>query len=90
MHNATPRINRLPLEILTLIFQLVQTHSNANVFPPAKLDSDANSWLKILLVCHEWKRVALAVPFLWKNIRIPGTVIDHEGLSEWFLHNSGK
>jgi hypothetical protein len=90
MHNATPRINRLPLELLTLIFQLVQTRSNAHIFPPAKLKSDANSWLKILRVCHEWRRVALAVPFLWKNICIPNNVIDHEGLSEWFLHNSGK
>jgi hypothetical protein len=90
MHNATPRINRLPLEILTLIFQLVQTRSNANIFPPANEMSEANGWLKILHVCHEWRRVALAVPFLWKNICISGTVKDHEGLSEWFLHNAGK
>lgn len=51
---------------------------------------EANGWLKIVRVCHEWRRVAVAIPFLWKNICISGTIKDHEGLSEWFLHNAGK
>ncbi|KIM40350.1 hypothetical protein M413DRAFT_177853 [Hebeloma cylindrosporum] len=88
--NATPRINRLPLELLTLIFQLVQTY--LNVFPPNIIFSDGkpNGWLVILHVCHDWRCIALAIPSLWKNIVLTDSVKDHEGLAEWFLHNAGR
>ncbi|KIM40349.1 hypothetical protein M413DRAFT_446536 [Hebeloma cylindrosporum] len=91
--NETPRINRLPLEIFVLIFQLVQMHPTVNSFPPISLsysEGNINSWLKILWICYEWRRVALATPSLWKNILTCDTVKDHEDFAQWSLHNSGR
>ncbi|KIM40353.1 hypothetical protein M413DRAFT_28835 [Hebeloma cylindrosporum] len=92
LYNSSQPANRLPLEILAQIFKAVQIRKNLVIFPPKSLGTDvkrANQWLRVTHVCRYWRRAALSTASLWTNIVISLRVTGYEGLTRWFLKNSG-
>ncbi|KAF9465948.1 hypothetical protein BDZ94DRAFT_1296135 [Collybia nuda] len=63
--NELVLISRLPPELLSTIFQLVQ-EKPLTYFP------ERTKWTAISHVCGHWRRVALQSPSLWSNIDIHG------------------
>ena len=68
-------VNRLPIEILWKIFELVRGEDyDASFFlsmPPSEnLDVRSQSWIVISHVCQYWRQCAIDNPRLWRLIQI--------------------
>ena len=65
---------RLPDEILTLIFAMVQTHGVQECPWTARVFSVRTiaplTWMRIACVCSRWRVVALSSPLLWNKIAL--------------------
>ncbi|KAH9895590.1 hypothetical protein C8Q73DRAFT_688589 [Cubamyces lactineus] len=61
-YNATRPINKLPVEILTMIFQLLQVHHG--FFSPR--------WYTVAAVCKHWHELAHDITTLWRHIDFRG------------------
>jgi hypothetical protein len=57
--NSLSPVNRLPIELLALVFSMVQAHWR----------EFSNSWMVVTRVCQQWRTVALNSPSLWKCIK---------------------
>ncbi|KAI0781328.1 hypothetical protein BD413DRAFT_464317 [Trametes elegans] len=71
-HNSTAAVNRLPTELLTIIFRLVEAESDKSV-----------ALINATHVCRQWRNIALDSPFLWTRI-----VLKHPVAIETFLQRS--
>ncbi|EIW74526.1 hypothetical protein CONPUDRAFT_169913 [Coniophora puteana RWD-64-598 SS2] len=84
-----PVINQLPFELLAKIFvhsaqkpiQLVNEWCIPKYPRETMAESDPSGTLNITRVCRQWRDVALAIPELWKMIRLC-TVEDAETFAE--------
>ena len=68
-------VNRLPIEILWKIFELVRGEGyDASFFlsmpPPESLNVRSHSWIVISHVCQYWRQCAIGNPRLWRLIQI--------------------
>ena len=81
--NTTASINRLPVEILTRVFEIIQVRrSSKDQFPPRFAiarthDSDLSeakeaisSVLVTTNICSYWREVVLFTPSLWRHIHL--------------------
>ncbi|KIM35778.1 hypothetical protein M413DRAFT_32242 [Hebeloma cylindrosporum] len=74
--NRAAAINRLPVELLTRIFEAIQVHRSSRFpHPFAKTRhkfsevEDANSWMPLTThICSSWRAIALSTPSLWDDI----------------------
>ncbi|KIM35781.1 hypothetical protein M413DRAFT_32245 [Hebeloma cylindrosporum] len=75
--NRAAAINRLPVELLTRIFEAIQVHRSSKFpLPFAKkaqhtfCDAEvANSWVPLTThVCNSWREIAISTPYLWNYI----------------------
>ncbi|KAI0685684.1 hypothetical protein C8T65DRAFT_747821 [Cerioporus squamosus] len=60
LHNANAKVSRIPPELLTSIFSYLQ-------------DQDADL-VRITLVCHEWRKVALDSSHIWTRVIVTSSV----------------
>ncbi|KAI5825413.1 hypothetical protein K523DRAFT_332104 [Schizophyllum commune Tattone D] len=58
--------NKLPAEVLAIIFDLVRIHHDD--FLPQWPDWTSLDWLVVTHVCSRWRAVALNLPYLWSTI----------------------
>ncbi|KAF8147702.1 hypothetical protein B0H34DRAFT_863663 [Crassisporium funariophilum] len=87
-YNALLPVNKLPVEALATIFEMVQDYQES--FPPLSSDElrGSTSWLSVTRVCHHWRKASLLFPRLWRNINLGPDVQDDGALGSWFVKNS--
>ncbi|KAI0062248.1 hypothetical protein BV25DRAFT_1825681 [Artomyces pyxidatus] len=72
--NSLLSINRLPLEILAHIFDIARMSEWETLGDPP-----SGSIVRLSLVCHHWRQVALAFPALWSTIHLrDGAIYDFQ------------
>ncbi|KDR80181.1 hypothetical protein GALMADRAFT_153851 [Galerina marginata CBS 339.88] len=84
VYNASQPINKLPVEILTTTFNMVQD-SLVRAFPPSRDGLETyglNRWLMVTLVCQHWRHASLSTASLWSNIIMGPDLHDYEGLQQ--------
>ncbi|TFY56280.1 hypothetical protein EVG20_g8988 [Dentipellis fragilis] len=72
-YNTFSLVNRLPPELLTLIFSFVRDCylDLSRPFPRSKICTEpllAIPWFKVTHVCRQWRNVALENPDLWSHV----------------------
>lgn len=77
-HNTLNITERLPPEILSLVFESVAAHFH-------EADYNQMGWIKITHVCTRWRRVALDCPSFWTTFTIPTL---HPSLAEKMMERS--
>ncbi|KDR65857.1 hypothetical protein GALMADRAFT_162350 [Galerina marginata CBS 339.88] len=88
--NALLHVNRIPVELLALIFELTQDLKSP-CFPPETNDEirDSNSWLTVTHVCQHWRRIVISVPSLWQNIFLGLETKHQDELRDMFASRTG-
>ncbi|KAK7458033.1 hypothetical protein VKT23_009941 [Stygiomarasmius scandens] len=83
VRNSTQAINRLPKELLEIIFLYTQ-HYVPSFIPRRETDPSVYSkWLPLLHVCRHWRGVIAACPLMWNRI-------DNGLMPKTFLRRSGS
>ncbi|KAA1478187.1 hypothetical protein DENSPDRAFT_661345 [Dentipellis sp. KUC8613] len=76
-YNSLMSVNRLPSEILALVFHFVRSHCSPwNIAHHRRLRDDfrienlssATAWVQVTHVCRQWRATALDDPGLWSEI----------------------
>ncbi|KAJ3749187.1 hypothetical protein DFH05DRAFT_655895 [Lentinula detonsa] len=67
VRNLLQPINRLPPELLTLIFRQTQSHL-PDFLPIRDLSSSSWQWLSLLQVCRHWRGLIASSPQLWSEL----------------------
>ncbi|KAJ3762190.1 hypothetical protein EV360DRAFT_67263 [Lentinula raphanica] len=80
VRNLLQPINRLPPELLTLIFRQTQLHL-PDFLPIRDLSASGWKWLSLLQVCRHWRGLIASTPELW-------SILDSGMLPERFLKRS--
>ena len=62
-YNATSMISRLPVEVLSIIFQICARSAQLEQGRLQQI-----GWTVVLHVCTHWRRVALACPHVWSYV----------------------
>ncbi|KAF9448425.1 hypothetical protein P691DRAFT_775430 [Macrolepiota fuliginosa MF-IS2] len=65
---STSYLNRLPPEILLVIFSFLRLDISARV--PFPLPDDFSEWAWVTHVCRYWRQTALSTPLLWNRIQL--------------------
>ena len=60
--NSLAYVNRLPTELMSMIFHHYTTHETW-VHPAA--------WIIIAHICQRWRQIVLNTPYLWTTINLP-------------------
>ncbi|KAH9922564.1 hypothetical protein B0H21DRAFT_165303 [Amylocystis lapponica] len=66
LQNSLIPANRLPNELLVMIFRFVETGQ----YEPEWTRYIYMRWFKLMGVCRHWRAIALATPYLWAKIDI--------------------
>lgn len=61
VRNSSTPVNRLPLELLQIIFELLMGSAE---------EAEAYQWRAIHSVCSYWRDIALRTPLLWSHVHI--------------------
>ncbi|TFY68948.1 hypothetical protein EVG20_g3357 [Dentipellis fragilis] len=72
-HNSLAPVNRLPSEILTRVFSLLQMLDPIRSLDYSKPATGYNidiGWLRATHVCCQWRIAAVGDPCLWSNIHV--------------------
>ncbi|KAL1683434.1 hypothetical protein EV122DRAFT_248839 [Schizophyllum commune] len=83
--NTHAAVNKLPSELLELIFALVQP--SYEDFAPAWPSYKSLEWTSVARVCTRWRSIALSLPTLWSMIDLCHN--DDPEVGEAFLARSG-
>lgn len=89
--NSLQSVNKLPPEVLTMVFQEIQQHLPSFVPLPESgpFDDQHKDWLVILHVCRHWRGIAATCPRLWSTIDsglIPRTFLKRSGTGPLTLY----
>ncbi|KAI0087756.1 hypothetical protein BDY19DRAFT_221823 [Irpex rosettiformis] len=91
--NRLSRINRLPEDVLTAIFEALVDIVRSKARPSSDWKQvPQREWLHVNQVCRHWRRIALATPLLWTSIYLhsSATVKDEaNGFAAVSLKRSG-
>ncbi|KAL1699793.1 hypothetical protein EV121DRAFT_295801 [Schizophyllum commune] len=83
--NTHAAVNKLPSELLELIFAFVQP--SYEDFAPAWPSYKSLEWTSVARVCTRWRSIALSLPTLWSMIDLCHN--DDSEVGEAFLARSG-
>ncbi|KAJ3505729.1 hypothetical protein NMY22_g17478 [Coprinellus aureogranulatus] len=80
-HNLTSSVRAVPTDILTIVFLTLPTVNDQKTGPHPSI--------AVSHVCHQWRRLALGIPFLWNHIRVSTPTPGPDGAltsSLWMKH----
>ncbi|KAJ3509029.1 hypothetical protein NMY22_g16431 [Coprinellus aureogranulatus] len=80
-HNLTSSVRAVPTDILTIVFLTLLTVSDQKTRPHPSV--------AVSHVCHQWRRLALGIPFLWNHISVSTPTPGPDGAltsSLWMTH----
>ena len=74
IQNRTSPVGKLPSELLSVVFRMIQDDLLIEMDIPRDLNEDSVryfQWTRVIRVCRRWRTVAISSAVLWNTIMIP-------------------